>query len=245
MSIVRVFSDLHAEFGREVIKKCTKITNANKVKYTILAGDITNFEKKESVLTELVSKIKDSTDKIIYVLGNHEYYEPGNKNSKEIKSEYKDLCDKIGIHLLENSYLETDDFVFYGATMWSNTNEIAYSRMMDRYSFESRQEVIDMHEESAYLLNKFIGEYHSTKPLIVITHHLPSFSLIDQKYRQYGSLNTGFASELDYMIKSPVSYWIYGHTHTSNNTVLNNVKLICNPHGYPGIESRYFKDCTF
>ena len=73
-------------------------------------------------------------------------------------------------------------------------------------------------------------------------HHLPSFTLIDEEYKKYNDLNTGFASNLDYLICKPINYLIYGHTHKPRNTVINNVKLICNPHGYPGYESKNFKD---
>lgn len=250
MSLVRVFSDLHLEFETSVIKKCVNICAANKTKYTILAGDITNFKKRESILTQLVSEIKPYTERIIYVLGNHEYYEPGNKNTHEIKSEYSVLCDKLGITLLEDSSLETEDFVFYGATMWTKPSIETFLRTNDHYSFESHQDIINIHEESVFQLSGFLAKYRSTKKLVVITHHLPSFKLIDKEYECYKDLNTGFASELDHLIRDPVYYWIYGHTHKPNNIMMNGVQLICNPHGYP--KERYGKvgkveypDCTF
>lgn len=250
MSLVRVFSDLHLEFGIDVIKKCANLCSANKTKYTILAGDITNFKKRETILTRVVSELKPHTDHIIYVLGNHEYYEPGNKNISEIKSEYKKLCDNLGISLLENSSLETDDFVFYGATMWTKPSIGAFLGMNDKYSFKNHQEVIDIHEESVFQLSKFLAEHkciQNTKPLIVITHHLPSFKLIDKEYECYKDLNTGFASELDHLIRDPVKYWIYGHTHKPIDTTINGVRLLCNPHGYP--KERYgrciYPDCVF
>jgi predicted phosphodiesterase len=244
MALIRIFSDLHLEFGIDVIKKCVDISSANKMKYTVLAGDITNYKKKEKILTKLITELKEHTKHIIYVLGNHEYYEPQNKSINEIKNEYKFLCTNLGINLLDNSSLETDDFVFYGTTMWSNVNAEAFYRMNDQYSFKNRQDVIDIHEESVDLLDKFVTEYRNVKPLVIITHHLPSFKLIDEQYKIYGELNTGFASKLDHIIRNPINYWIYGHTHKPNNTIINGVKLICNPLGYPGHERINFKDCV-
>ena len=247
MALVRVFSDLHLEFGTNVIKKCIDMCSKNPTKYTILAGDITNFKKRESILTSLVSELKKFTEHIIYVLGNHEYYEPGNKSVQEIKSEYQMLSEKLGITLLEDDYLETDDFVFYGTTMWTKPSPMAFFSMNDRYSFKGIQEIIDIHENSALSLNKFVTNYANPKPLVVITHHLPSYKLIDKEYEHYKELNSGFASELDHLIKDPISHWIYGHTHKPNNKLINSVKLICNPHGYP--KERYsraeYPDCTF
>ncbi len=245
MSQVRVFSDLHLEFGLEPIKKCVNMCAANRTKYTILAGDITNFEKREFILTKLVSELKPHTDHIIYVLGNHEYYKQGKKSVTEIKIEYKILCEKLEITLLEDTSFETDDFIFYGATMWTNMNTVAFKQMNDRYSFKSHDELISLHENSVSHLTDFMNNYNSTKPLVVITHHLPSFTLIDKIYECYSDINSGFASRLDYLIAPPIKYWVYGHTHKPNTTVINGIKLFCNSHGYPGHECANFKDCVF
>jgi Icc-related predicted phosphoesterase len=81
---------------------------------------------------------------------------------------------------------------------------------------------------------------HSELPVIMITHHLPSYSLIDPKYmKSKGSigptgLNQYFASHLDDLIKSPIKAWICGHTHTGFEKRINDVTVYCNPGGYPG-----------
>ena len=242
--LVRVFSDLHLEFGLGAIKKCVAISAANRAKYTILAGDITNFSKRDFILTQLVSELKPYTDHIIYVMGNHEYYDLGNMPYYQVENRYKALCSDLGITLLEDSCLETDDFVFYGATMWTDVNEEAFEKMSDRHSFTDRDEVVEMHEESVYQLVKFLAGYQTKKPLVVITHHLPSHSLVDGKYDRFIALRSGFSSDLDRFICAPVSYWVYGHTHEPNQTEMNGVKLFCNPGGYPK-ELKELKDCTF
>lgn len=249
MALVRVFSDLHLEFGLAAAKKCAQICSVKPTKYTVLAGDITNFKKRHENLTFLVSQLKPHTEKIIYVLGNHEYYELGNTHYSKAKDEYKKLCDDLGITLLEDESLETDDFIFYGATMWSKADEAGFKRMNDQFSFSCLQDVLDIHNESKNKLEAFINLYNSVtfvhKPLVVITHHLPSFSLIDKEYEKYKALNTAFASELDHIIKDPIGHWIYGHTHKPNDSIINGVKMLCNPHGYPGRECINFKDCVF
>ena len=148
MALVRIFSDLHLEFGLGPIKKCVDICLKNRTKYTILAGDITNFKQREHCLTKLVTELKPLTDKIIYILGNHEYYELGQTKASDVKGVYNDLSKKLGIHFLEDESLETDDFIFYGTTLWSKLNEDSFSRMNDQFSFSSRQEVLDIHQKS-------------------------------------------------------------------------------------------------
>lgn len=246
MALVRIFSDLHLEFGLGPIKKCVDICSANRTKYTILAGDITNFKQREQNLTKLVSEIKPFTDKIIYILGNHEYYELGQTKASDVKNIYRNLSKKLNIDFLENDSLETEDFVFYGATLWSKLNDETFKRMNDQFSFNSIHEVLNIHEESKEKLSNFVDSYTRTdKKLVVITHHMPSFKLINKEYEKFANFHSGFASELDHLIKYPVSYWIFGHTHKPNNCVMNGVKILCNPHGYPGRECINFKDCTF
>jgi Icc-related predicted phosphoesterase len=73
---------------------------------------------------------------------------------------------------------------------------------------------------------------HKDKKIIVMTHHLPSFSLIDKKYENY-KCNSAFASKLDYLIeKENVKYWFFGHSHSSTSTIINGCNLIANPLGY-------------
>ncbi len=249
MPLVRLFSDLHLEFDLSPLKKISEICSLNRTKYTILAGDITNFKKREFILTELVSTIKPHTDHIIYILGNHEYYELGSTKTHEVIDIYRELSNRLGITFLEDDHIETDDFIFYGATMWSKLNDDAYSQMADHF-FLKKQEILDIHEKSKLKLDKFLNGFGSgsgsEKPLIVITHHLPSFKLIDKVYERYGSLNTGFASELDYLIRYPVRYFLFGHSHKPNDIWINGVRLLCNPGGYPKeLILKPLQDCTF
>lgn len=238
MALIRIFSDLHLEFSLGNLEKCIDLYKGcgSRTKYTILAGDITNFREKEKILTKVSEELKNYTDNIIYVLGNHEHYELGQKNITESMEEYRSLCKKLDITLLENESIETEDFTFYGATMWTDIDQNAYNAMNDQHSFRCRQDLVDIHKNSVKSLHEFLDNYSSSmnsKPLVVITHHLPSFSLIDEKYRNYSFINSGFASSLDHLIRDPVRYWIYGHTHTASNSEINGVRMICNPGGYP------------
>ena len=62
---------------------------------------------------------------------------------------------------------------------------------------------------------------------------MPSFNFIDEKYKN-SPCNTDFASDLEWMVKenANIKYWIFGHTHTSWNSKLNECQDICNPMGY-------------
>lgn len=242
---IRVVSDLHLEFGLKPIEKCEKICKLSPTKYTVLAGDITDYPNKNTLLPKLFSKIRTPGNEIIYILGNHEYYNKGSKSSSEIINEYKELCIKENVKFLENETYETDDYIFYGTTLWSDFAEHAYNRMND-HNFLSLPQIKELYINSVNSLTDFVSQEKFSqipKKVVVITHHLPSFNLIDQKYRKYTLLNTAFASSLDHLIKPPVNIWIYGHTHSPRITDIGSVKLVCNPHGYPNetyIDTDYY-----
>jgi hypothetical protein len=69
----------------------------------------------------------------------------------------------------------------------------------------------------------------------MITHHLPSYDLIDEKYKtvNLNSVNQCFASNTDNLIKEPIILWIFGHTHQPTEKIINGIKCVANPIGYP------------
>ena len=72
---------------------------------------------------------------------------------------------------------------------------------------------------------------------IVITHHIPSNSLIDIKYKTQKMLpyNQWFYCNMDDLIEKEngkIKCWIYGHTHTPSNTIINGIPFLCNSIGY-------------
>ena len=55
------------------------------------------------------------------------------------------------------------------------------------------------------------------KHKIVVTHHVPSFKLQQEKFKD-SKANGAFTVELsDYIEDSDIEYWIYGHSHYNKN----------------------------
>lgn len=235
---IRLLSDLHAECYTEC--PLSKYDLTVTTKYCVLAGDITNFPGRTKHLPRIVRELRKVTEQnIIYVLGNHEYYRC--KDHETVVPEFKKLCAELGVDFLENQSVVTEDYTFYGATMWTNPDDVAFSMMSDKESMKSRLIVERLHNESISELEKFMDDYpEDAKPLVVVTHHLPDPRLIDEKYRPWWFLNSGFAGELASYIRPPVRCWMYGHTHTPNqvkfthpNHPFKPVQMLCNPGGYP------------
>ena len=81
---------------------------------------------------------------------------------------------------------------------------------------------------------------------IVMTHHMPTYALIDEKYGGEAETNCLFATQLDRLICEPVVAWFCGHSHTAKRIVKNGVVVALNPFGAPQENvGRRVRDCVF
>lgn len=244
-----ITSDIHLEFLKpnnivklvELYKK--KIINPTN-NYLICAGDIGCVKSPNTrFYFDLVSPL---FERIFYVPGNHEYYETsiseGNKLLFELTSKYNN------VHLLNKSYYDLDDSTrIIGCTLWSDleyNDEYKDKNLMrllkaknhlndfvkiDKFSPFDYQ---DLHNDHSEYLRSQIQDSNDKK-VIVVSHHLPSYYLIDEKFKHL-NYNNCFASNMDDLMFYPVKYWIYGHTHKQRIDNLGTVKTICNPIGHVG-----------
>lgn len=243
---IQYFSDIHLEFFKNINHIKILLLKINKCANTcVIPGDIGYpFDPNYKYFLENISKIFTN---IIIIHGNHEYYQLGeyqkNKTIKEIKEKTIDICSKIpNIYFLDNSYIdlpntETGQNVrFIGSTLWSNIYLPSFmvndKSNIDEFTMENNN--------SWYKENKkFIEEtVNKSKDIdcVLVTHHLPSFSLINEKFLTgpYQYYNQCFASNCENLIKPPIKAWIFGHTHIKTNKKINDVQCVCNPIGYPG-----------
>ncbi len=232
---IRYLSDLHLEFYQsyEIDNFISKIPSGNDDEICILAGDIGNpYQSNYDIFMKFIS---GNFKKSFIIPGNHEYY---NKKSIEDTNnflmEYFEKFDNISF--LNNSYEYYDNYCFIGTTLWSKItnpkyqiNDVRYIQNLDYIKYN------ELHSISKNFLEDALNNNNNC---IVITHHGPSESLINEKYKTINSLpyNQWFYCNMDDLIKKEkdkIKCWIYGHTHTPSNNIINNVPFVCNPIGYP------------
>ena len=66
--------------------------------------------------------------------------------------------------------------------------------------------------------------------LIVLTHHAPSFKMLNQI--EIDDLKYAYATNLEYLMTDQVKYWINGHTHYSTENQIKNTICLSNCKGY-------------
>lgn len=249
-------SDLHSEFyARQVdVENLVLSTTTNNVcmnhidkdkDVLILAGDIgvatdkNNLQKLETVFQTYQKYFQH----IVFVPGNHCYYGIKQKNQslEQIDQCLEKLCQENKVNFLQAEQKEPviiNNTMFIGCTLWSYITNEAFSQMTDsRTVFKDVNQYRELNRKhTEYLVKKLEENKLSTKyPVVVVTHHLPSFSLIHPIYKG-SSLNSAFANHLNSLIKNSneqIKLWVCGHTHAPMKVKVENVPVLVNPFGYP------------
>lgn len=241
---IKYLSDLHLEFIHPLkINSFINKIKPNKDEICVLAGDIGNPYSKN--YDEFMIFINNNFKKTFIIAGNHEYYNNG-KTIDETKIFMKEYFNQYkNISFLDNSYELYENYYFVGCTLWSYINDTNY-KINDIYSIKSLDcnKYNELNYESINFLENIItNNTKDSNNYIIITHHIPSFSLTDIIYNTPRMIpyNQWFCCEMDKFIEknsNKIKVWIYGHTHQQSDKIMDNVRLICNPIGYPN-ENKY------
>ncbi len=221
--------------------------------YLVVAGDLTDFTTfayasplAQSSISPCYANILfyffdhycTKFRKIFYVLGNHEFYNSRHGLEGTV-AVYRQRLRTLGMDnvvLLERDHVVLDDDLHVlGTTLWSEIdpyaakfiNDYAQIRMSeDRIAWT---DTLAQYKGNAQWLKEQMDAIPENEKIVVITHHLPSYDLIDPIYHN-SPVNSAFASDLnDLIARTNVKAWLFGHTHSS----ISRGKCHANPRGYP------------
>jgi len=231
----RYFSDLHLEFIKpnKIERFISKIPSGID-EICILAGDIGNpYQTNYDIFMQFISK---NFKKSFIISGNHEYYNK-TKTIQETNDFMKVYFQKFNnISFLNNNYEIYDNYCFIGTTLWSNITNPSYD--INDMSSIPHFDHIQYNKLNMLSVDFLEDALQKNENCIIITHHIPSETLIDIKYKTLTMLpyNQWFYCNMDNLIetkKNKIKCWIYGHTHTPSNVIINEIPFLCNPIGYP------------
>ena len=238
--LVQYLSDIHLEF----MSKPPKIKALAEV--LCLAGDI--GYPHSGIYSLFLKQMSALFKKVFIVAGNHEYYSSDKYSLHTIEETNQKIQSVITEHelhnvtFLNNSYELYDDVLFVGTTLWSkipsmNMNDICLMNDFKQIEGLTYDTYNILHIKSCNFIADTLAsvkkeDIYKDKKIVMMTHHLPSFNLIDEKHA-YSDTNCFYASKCDAYFVEPIKAWIYGHTHTPNKTIINTIKFVCNPKGYP------------
>jgi Icc-related predicted phosphoesterase len=245
---IALASDLHLEFGYQSLLGGDVL---------ILAGDVCEYRtlsKRRQNVAEFFEIECAKYTKVFMVMGNHEHYH------HRLDKTYTDLKGILpsNVTLLENESVEYEGIVFVGSTLWTDCNRndpmtimvlkdsINDYRTITNY-YSERDAYGKLNPVTTYQLHQNTTEYfkqelpkHQNKPVVMITHHAPTFMSIHERYASDRHMNGGYASDLSSLIldNPQIKLWVHGHVHDPFDYQVGNTRVACNPRGYVGHESQ-------
>ncbi|WP_333876377.1 metallophosphoesterase [Methylobacter sp.] len=257
-----LISDIHSENPEAVVDPymdydCLKFSYPEDADVVVLAGDIGEG------LNGLIWARNRFVDKeIIYVCGNHEYYE----SDLSVIDDMRVIATELGIHLLDNDSVIMNGVRFLGTTLWTN---------FDNYSSEviaeAERTMRDYHyikcpawwrnehnKEKALRLmdseNAFGFDPECFSPTVAYVLHREALDWLSQQLnkpyqgktvvvthhapslRSIINIDYAYASDLEKFIANradQIDLWCHGHIHQPVDYEVAGVRVVSNPRGYP------------
>lgn len=252
---LRVLSDLHLEH----FVACQTF-DPGSGDILVLAGDIlcAKHLKTSGYLSQVyksfLNRCASNYDHVVYVLGNHEFWGYNYEGAKK----HIALALPDNFELLDNSCVKIGPYKFIGSTLWTNfrngdpiemfeaeckMNDYSSIRIGSNFRKFRATDSLRIHRESIEFIE---SELQTTDPVIVVSHHAPSFQSVDPSYSD-SSINSAFCSDLSDLVlrNSVIKYWFHGHLHSRSDYTIGDCRVICNPVGYRGHDSSYDPDSTW
>lgn len=225
---IQYISDIHLEFLSALLKSKRLSPKAD---ILCLAGDI-GYPGKP-IYRQFIKWASDNYKKVFLITGNHEYYRAASMDT--VHDQIAHLVEDLkNVTFLDNSYEDYEGVRFVGTTLWSKIPSEPSLLINDFHEIgEMTPELYNELHLGACEFLESTDVMDSPLPVVVMTHHLPAFELIDPKYAKYAAHNCFFASDCKRFFKPPIRAWIYGHTHSCSDRYLDGVHFVCNPVGYP------------
>ncbi len=234
---IQLLSDLHNEFFRQDPRPPIEETEADVI---VLAGDIDVWLHGLRWAAEEAERLGKP---IVYVAGNHEYYQqfvdPLLEDMREFAAEQENL------HFLENDQLIIDGVRFLGCTLWTDYKAAGDSvmamlevgqRMIDHRvigkdkRFFLPEDALAMHRQSrAWLEERLAEEFEGAT--VVVSHHAPHLLCQHPAY-PLDAFGTAFLSDLSDLV-GQADVWCFGHSHANVDADIGKCRLISNQRGYP------------
>jgi hypothetical protein len=214
---LQYLSDLHLE------KTGTFPRLPVRAPYLALLGDI--GDPTSPTYRDFLEYCSDRFRQVFVLMGNHECYDRSYVSATRAIS---DVCEsRPNLIYLNRCLREVDGYLLLGATLWSEINPLTALHLRDFTRIHRSNGALITYEDYRrwhYLdrswLERVIPNCHH--PIIVLTHHLPSMSLIAKKYEAY-PYNDAFATSLVHLIQDPVKAWLCGHSHGRVERWINQV----------------------
>jgi predicted phosphodiesterase len=234
---IHIASDLHLEYLEKRFPDYRAVERSD-ADVLVLAGDI-------SAGTRTLDLFSDWPCPIIYVPGNHEFYE---SSIDDVVAEFESrVADYPNIHVLAPGSAEIAGVRFVGCTLWTDFEVFGIDRRSSAMQ-ECEDKIVDhrvitrkegqpfspeaarqLHWEHRAWLKETLSTPFAGKT-VAVTHHAPHPNSMDPRFSNELT-SAGFVSDLTGLLDM-ADLFIHGHTHCSSDYVAGGTRIVANPMGY-------------
>ena len=260
-----ICSDLHLEFGDITLKNegadililggdimTAQELHDFKADDTNFADQLTRRGTAERY-REFLARCSAEFPHVIYIAGNHEFYHGKYPDAYNYLEEECRVFNNV--YFLEQSKKEINDVTFIGATLWTDMNNgdrntlLMVKEMMNdyrvirhsnrNYARLTPSDTVVRHKNTLNYIKSVIKS-DPNKKYVVVGHHAPSKQSVKPRYAEDIEMNGAYSSDLeDFILAHPqIVLQTHGHTHEEFDYYVGNTRIVCNPRGYIGYESR-------
>ncbi len=201
----------------------------------LIAGDICSVVDYYPFIKLFLNYCSDNWKQVIWIAGNHEYYNNSNKHMNEVNYICSYLSNKFpNVEYLSNNTIIVDDCLIWGGTLWSY---IPDSFVLD-FPIYIEDTITRKMTSKDYnnCFNEAIQSMNAAKKLaistdlkfIVLSHHAPMFFHMSDDW-QKSDRKYLYATDLSSLFQYPLDSWICGHTHVNIDTqIIGRCRIISN-----------------
>lgn len=227
---LQIISDVHGDTDFLGACKFLEKLDPSGVDILILAGDILPLRYYNSCIY-LLKIVCNKYSQVVFVMGNHEVYNYSIKSGKKTLGMLSLLFSNFIVLDVDVTHPIGGGKKILGGTLWFPDDPLNPSYFDAMPDFTIIEDIIPTCYEENSKLVKFL-EKNINPGDVVVTHHLPSSHLVDDRYRG-SNLNRFFVADLTELIleKKP-GLWCCGHSHIAKDITIGSTRCILNPVGY-------------
>jgi predicted phosphodiesterase len=208
-------SDIHAESKRGALTN--PIIKPRGIDYLALCGDI--GDPTSLFYKTLLKNASDNFEETFVVAGNHEYYSD-KYTFHEINKIIDEECDQYSnVHFMDKrSKVVGNKFLVAGCTLWTNRSNNRYgednNKIRYKDNFITSSNISNLHLHHSKYIKKIIEKDTHLKK-IILTHHVPSRLLMENRFQNYAKQSL-FYNDMDWIfnMEGAPECWLCGHTHS-------------------------------